>query len=101
MNQYLTILHHYLSESQHNGGINGMESVLELLWEYYSAGTPVDAGMIRQCEENLRPVFEALPFHAANNLFDLITDLCTAYQHAAFLEGLTLGARLYRELSSL
>lgn len=101
MSKYIDSLNEYLTICQQRGGINGIESVLEFLWECYNAGTPVDGGTIREYEEKLRPVMEALPYQTSNDLFDLIVDLCTAYQHAAFLEGLTLGARLHAELSSL
>lgn len=100
MNPYLSQLNHYLRTCQQRGGINSMESVLEFLWECYSAVNPVDDGQIRACEETLHSFMKELSFDASNALFDTIADLCTAYQHAAFLEGLTLGARLHAELST-
>ena len=100
MNPYLSLFHDYLQTYQQQGGINSIESVLDLLWQCYSAGVPVDDGQIRTCEEALRPYMESLPFAASNDLFDCISDLCTAYQRAAFWEGLLLGARLHAELSS-
>ncbi len=99
MNPYLSQLDHYLQTCQQRGGINSIESVLEFLWQCYSAGMPVDDGRVRSCEDALRPYMEALPFDPSNALFDSIADLCTAYQHAAFLEGLALGARIHAELT--
>lgn len=100
MNPYLSLFHDYLQMYQQRGGIHSIDSVLDFLWQCYSAGVPVDDGQIRACEDALRPHMESLPFLASNDLFDCISDLCTAYQRAAFLEGILLGARLHAELSS-
>lgn len=97
MNQYNTSLNEYLQKTQQQGNFGGMESVLEFLWECYSMENPVNDRRIHTCEEALRPFMEALPMDASDALFDAITVLCIAYQHAAFLEGLTLGVRLQAE----
>ena len=100
MNQYHTAIQEYLRKCEQRGSFGGMESVLEFLWQCYSAAVPVDDGQIRTCEEALRPILQSLPYDASNILFDRIADLCTAYQRAAFLEGIALGVRLRWELES-
>ena len=99
MNQYLALFNQYMQEHRQCGG-NNMESVLEFLWECYSMENPVNDLRIHSCEEALRPFMEALPLDASDTLFEAITDLCIAYQRVAFLEGLTIGARLHAELSA-
>ena len=69
-------------------------AILEQLWYCYSAVNTVDDGLVRQREDALKPIFEALPVETSDDLFDMITDLVTAYQRAAFLEGMQVGAQL-------
>ena len=74
------------------------ESVLDLLWYCYSCANSIDDGQIRRCEEALGPVYQELTVTSEDMLFDLISDLVTAYQRAAFLEGLHTGAQLGLQL---
>lgn len=98
MNPYIDQLNRELREYQTKCGSNRCESVLELLWYCYSASNPVDDGRIKAAEGALWPVFEALSYEASNNLFDLVSDLCTAYQRAAFFEGVLIGSQISNEL---
>jgi hypothetical protein len=79
-------------------GIDTPESILDTLWYDYFCRAPVDDGQIRQSEERLSPVFAELSVEASDQLFGLISDLLTAYQRAAYLDGLRLGANLILEL---
>ena len=74
------------------------ESVLELLWYCYSSAVPVDDGYIKQREDALAPVYEELSAASEDALFELISELVTAYQRAAFLEGMQIGAQLSAQL---
>lgn len=100
MNQYLTKL---ISELEKYGAeytVNGEDSVLELLWQCYAETRPVDDGRIRAAEFAIRPVFQALPLKDSDDLSNLVADLCLAYQRAAFLEGIQVGACLKAELAA-
>ena len=94
MNPYIEQLKKELEKFTGSGDF----SVLELLWYCYSASNPIDDGLIKQQEEALKPVFDELSNDSADRLFNLIGDLCTAYQRAAFLEGVQVGIQLTREL---
>lgn len=98
MNPYIDQLSRELREYQSKYGTNRCESTLELLWHCYAVSNPVDDGRVKAAECALRPVFEELSFDASNALFDLISDLCTAYQRAAFFEGILIGTHLSAEL---
>ena len=81
-------------------GIDKPESILDFLFYWYSATAPVDDGRILQSEQALTPVFEALSMEYSDTLFDRVSDLCLAYQRAAFLEGLRTGYHLRAELET-
>lgn len=101
MNPYISKLKTELEHNRfyHNGQI--CESVLELLWECYSYSNPIGDADVQKYETALAPVFEQLPFEDSNKLFVTVCNLCTAYQHAAFLEGVRIGWRLTSELESI
>ena len=90
-----------LAEYESGCGASPSESILEFLWYCYSASSPIDDGQIKKAEAQLDPIFGELSFHNSNILFDTISDLCLAYQRAAFFEGLQTGFRLADELEQL
>ena len=98
MNPYLKQLKEELDSYTAQCGNDRPESVLELLWYCYSCANTVDDGSIRRCEEALLPVYQELSATSEDALFDLITELVTTYQRAAFLEGLQTGAQLNAQL---
>ena len=75
------------------------ESILESLWYDYSCRRPVDMGQIRVAESKLTLVHRQLSLEASDSLSDLIADLLTAYQRAAYLDGLRTGVHLMQELT--
>lgn len=98
MNKYLLQLRKELSEFERNRSPEDTISVLELLWDCYFQSKPTDDGRIRQAEEALAPIFDRLNFQDSNAVFDVIDDLCTAYQRAAFFEGIHIGTELAESL---
>lgn len=73
-------------------------SVLEIIWECYAESNPIGDTDIQRCDAALAPIFDKLPFEDATNLFLLTCELCAAYQHAAFLDGIRVGASITAEL---
>lgn len=100
MNNYLVQLSEQMKKYGAENTVIGMDSVLELLWQCYAECNPVDDGRIRAAEFAMRPVFQALPLEDSDDLSNLIADLCLAYQRAAFLEGVQVGACLKVELAA-
>ena len=99
MNPYTEKLKTAIAAYETNCGISPADSILEALWYDYSCGSPVDDGHIRTAEAALAPVFEELSVVSSDTLFDLITDQVTAYQRAAYLDGLRMGVHLMEELA--
>ena len=98
MSQIMEILMNTITDYESKCGISTPVSVLESLWYDYSCRNPVDDGKLRQAEEKLSPVFAELSVEASDCLTDQIVDLLTAYQRAAYLEGLCTGVHLLQEL---
>lgn len=98
MQQYHDQLQMELSQYLEKCGREEPGSILEFLLYCYLSSDPGDDGRIRQCEDALSPLFEKLSLENADKLFDVIAHLCTAYQRAAFLEGIQTGFRLAKEL---
>lgn len=99
MESIISQLHIDLAEYTKKCSTEESSSILEFLFYYYLSSTPKDDGRISQCEKDLSPVFGELSPESSDRLFDLIADLCTAYQRAAFFEGIRIGVRLSGELT--
>ena len=99
MNPYTEKLKNALAQYEAKCGLSPEDSILEALWYDYSCGSPVDDGAIRTAEAALAPVFEELSVVSSDTLFDLISDQLTAYQRAAYLDGLRTGVHLMEELA--
>ena len=80
-------------------GITAPESILESLWFDYACANPVDDGPVRAAEAKLAPVYAELSMKTSDTLSDVILDLLTAYQRAAYLEGFRTGVHLLQELA--
>ena len=98
MDPYITQLKKELAEYEKACSGEPQASVLQFLWDCYAAANPVDSGEVKAAEAAIMPVFQELSFDSSNMLSDLILDLCTTYQRAAFLEGIQVGAHLVEEL---
>ena len=98
MNSYLERLKNDLDSYTTQCGNQRPESVLDLLWYCYSAANAIDDGQIGRCEAALLPIYRELSPASEDVLFDHISELVTAYQRAAFLEGLQTGAQLTAQL---
>ena len=94
MNVYIKQFKDQLADYQTKCADKAPVPVLELLWQCYFQSNTVDDGLIRQAELTIQHVFETLPVENSDVLFDMIGDLITAYQRAAFLEGIQIGAHL-------
>ena len=98
MNPYTQKLLTAIAAYEEKCGTCAAESILDALWYDYSCRNPVDDGQVREAEKRILPVFEELSVGSSDLLTDLIVDLVTAYQRAAYLEGLRTGVHLLHEL---
>ena len=99
MTQYTEKLTSALAQYEARCGIDPSVSILDALWYDYSCRNPVDDGQIRNAEAKISPVYAELSMEASDCLSDLIVELLTVYQRAAYLEGLCTGVHLIQELA--
>ena len=88
----------YLNTHSFDYGDNPAESVLDFLWLAYfdiQRGDPED---IKQGFRALDRFFEDKSFEEVKYVFDIVCNLCLAYEKRAFIDGLQLGAKLAMEL---
>ena len=99
MNPYTQKLLNAITDYESQCGISDPASVLESLWYDYSCRNPVDDGQVREAEAHIAPIFRELSVESSDHLSDLIVNLLTAYQRAAYLEGLCTGVHLLQALT--
>lgn len=100
MNRYIQKLKSFLDEQAPCFGYDDAQSILEMLYYYYTTANPVDSGVIRCQFRELNAVLEQLPFQEEDAVFTLVCDLCTAHERKAFLDGILVGMRLFTELET-
>lgn len=99
MNPYIHNLKAYLSEHRPNYGAPEISSLLEFVWQTYTAENPIDSDQIRALFDSLGPIHDTLSLEDSDLLFQTVCSLCIEHERVAFLEGLRTGARLTTELA--
>lgn len=98
MNIYIQQLKHELKNYENLCGKEDDFSILRFLWQSYSCFSPTDDGQIQKCSDALSPIYRELSVKNADALSNLICDLCTTHQRAAFYDGILVGVHLVEEL---
>ena len=98
MNRYIEKLKSFLAEQSPNFGYDDANSVLEMLYYYYSDTNPVDSGVIRCQFQALDSVLSKLSWSESERVFSLAVELCVSHARLAFTEGVQIGMRLFTEL---
>ena len=79
-------------------GEGDCETVLNQLYQAYAESHESDPPEIRDGFKELDDLLGDLSLDDNNAVWNLCCQLCTAYEHKAFLDGLQYGAYLMREL---
>ena len=79
-------------------GDTDCETVLDQLYQAYAESHESDPPEIREGFKELDDLLGSLSLDDNNAVWDLCCQLCTAYEHKAFLDGLQYGAHLIAEL---
>ena len=101
MNTVIEKLKTYLKEQPVHAIYNDAEELLELMCYIYMKDAPVDSATIRYQYQRINCLAERLTLEENNEIFSLTVDMCDAYIHRAFLDGLRIGYHLQSELSSI
>lgn len=97
MNDYLKLLEDYCKQDPLEHG--DAESVMEVLYWYYTETNPIDNQKIRDGFAKLRRQFPHLTLQDFDPIFLTVSDLCMEHERLAFYEGLRLGVTLVMEVT--
>jgi hypothetical protein len=88
----------YMDKHPLDLGDTDCETVLDQLYQAYAESHESDPPEIRNGFKELDDLLGSLPLEDNNAVWNLCCQLCTAYEHKAFLDGLQYGAFLIKEL---
>ena len=88
----------YMDKHPIDLGDTDCETVLDQLCQAYAESHESDPPEIRDGFKELDNLLSELPLEDNNAVWNLCCQLCTAYEHKAFLDGLQYGAHLIAEL---
>ena len=91
-------LREYIDTHPFDSDTSNCQSVLEQLYQAYSESHESDPPEIKETFSQLGDFLETLPMDENNNLFNLICQLCIAFDQKAYIDGLQTGAHLRSEL---
>ena len=101
MNRYIQNLKSFLSEQHPSFGYDDANSILEMLYYYYTQENPIDSALIRYRVKELNDCIPHMTNKEADAVFTVTMGLCSDYERLAFFEGVQVGMRLIDELSAL
>ena len=91
----------YMDKHPLDLGDTDCETVLDQLYQAYAESHESDPPEIRDGFKELDDLLGSLSLDDNNAVWNLCCQLCTAYEHKAFLDGLQYGAHLINELKYL
>lgn len=100
MNPYIDILKTYFAEHSPVYSTSEISCVVDLLCYCYTIHHPIDSPLIRSRVKNLNTAIGHLSLQENDRISDLMCEISSAYQDAAFREGLRIGTLLTLELTA-
>ena len=91
-------LNTYINTHPFDSGDNDCETVLDQLYQAYAESHESDPPEIRDGFKELDDLLAEISLDDNNAVWNLFCQLCTAYEHKAFLDGVQYGAHLMNEL---
>ena len=91
-------LNAYITAHPFDSGDSDCETVLDQLYQAYAESHESDPPEICNGFKELDSLLDTLSLDDNNAVWNLCCQLCTAYEHKAFIDGLQYGAHLMREL---
>ena len=89
----------YIESHPFDPGDSDCDTVLDQLYQAYAESHESDPPEIRNGFKELDALLSSLPLDDNNAVWNLCCQLCTAYEHKAFLDGVQYGAYLIQELN--
>ena len=88
----------YIDTHPFDTGDSDCKTVLDQLYQAYAESHESDPPEIRDGFKELDSLMVSLSLDDNNAVWNLCCQLCTAYEHKAFLDGLQYGAHLMKDL---
>lgn len=88
----------YMDKHPIDLGDTDCKTVLDQLYQAYAESHEFDPPEIRNGFKELDDLLGSLPLDDNNAVWNLCCQLCTAYEHKAFIDGLQYGVYLMMEL---
>ena len=98
MNEIAKRLNAYITAHPFDSGDSDSETVLDQLYQAYAESHESDPPEIRDGFKALDDLLGNLSLDDNNAVWNLCCQLCTSYEHKAFIDGLQYGAHLSMEL---
>ena len=98
MDNIVKRLQSYVDKHPLDLGDTDCETVLDQLYQAYAESHESDPPEIREGFKELDDLLRDLSLNDNNAVWNLCCQLCTAYEHKAFRDGLHYGAHLIQEL---
>lgn len=98
MNEIAKRLNAYITAHPFDPGDSDCETVLDQLYQAYTESHESDPPEIHDGFKELDELLIGLSLDDNNAVWNLCCQLCTAYEHKAFLDGLQYGAHLMFEM---
>ena len=99
MNKISKLLNEYIATHPFDSGDSDCETVLDQLYQAYAESHESDPLEISNGFKELEEFLCNLPLEDNNAVFNLCCQLCSAYEHKAFIDGLQYGAYLIHYLN--
>lgn len=96
---YLHIIKEYLQTNPPNFGNGNAQSILDMLYVHYMTFNNFESIAAKASFDMLYNQLNQLSLKEMDAIIDTVCELCTEYQHDAFLEGIKVGVRLGTELN--
>lgn len=94
MNKIINYLNTYIESHSFDPGDSDCETVLDQLYQAYAESHESAPPEIRNRFKELDDLLDGLSLDDNNAVWNLCCQLCTTYEHKAFLDGLQYGAHL-------
>ena len=89
----------YIDAHPFDPGDSDCKTVLDQLYQAYAETHESDPTEISNGFKELEEYLCNLPLEDNNAVFNLCCNLCSVYEHKAFIDGLQYGAHLMKELT--
>ncbi len=98
MTSYIQEIKAFLKISSNIWDSSQFDSLIEMLWYYYTLYYPVNSDAMDEASQSLEPIFRTLSNKRQRKIKNTMIGMCAKQEQAAFMEGVRVGAMLILEI---